>query len=367
MSRNEELRQIRAGIFVAAAVAILILAVFLVGQSQALFTRRLRLSAEFQNTAGLVVGAPVRLAGVDVGVVQGIRFDADLHHKLVRVSLGIDRRFSERVRADSVARLSSKGLLGDVVIDITVGSVDAAPLKDGARLQAQESEGMTEVLASLNGAVGEIRSLSSTAKNRIDTVFTDDLGRDLGRVARAAANVMERVEDGDGLAHEVIYDRRLASDARLIASDGRRMIEEAVGAVEHIDSILTAVKNGDGTLHGLIYRDDGGRLLAEVQRSAKKIGDLADEVRNGRGMLHELIYQRDQGDLVANLTALSRTLRELGDEAQQGKGTIGALLKDPSIYEDLKGIIGNVERSRVLRGLIRYEIQRDGLRAPGNR
>jgi phospholipid/cholesterol/gamma-HCH transport system substrate-binding protein len=57
-------------------------------------------------------------------------------------------------------------------------------------------------------------------------------------------------------------------------------------------------------------------------------------------------------------------LRRLGDDVEQGKGTVGALLKDPSVYEDLKTILGNIERNRLLKSLIRYTIKKEGLNAP---
>jgi phospholipid/cholesterol/gamma-HCH transport system substrate-binding protein len=236
-------------------------------------------------------------------------------------------------------------------------------LAEGGRLKAQESEGMTEVLSSLREAIGDFRELSGAAKERIDAVFTNDLGRDLGRVAHAAAGVMEQVESGDGLAHEVIYDRGLSRDAHRMVASGRQVVEDAVGTVDRFDAILAAVKDGDGTLHGLLYRDDGGKVLADLQRSTKKLDDLIDRVRDGDGALHTLIYQQDGRTLIENLSAVSSTLRRLGDEVQQGKGTLGALLKDPSVYEDLKGILGSVRRSQVLRSLVRYTIRHDHLRA----
>jgi phospholipid/cholesterol/gamma-HCH transport system substrate-binding protein len=37
---------------------------------------------------------------------------------------------------------------------------------------------------------------------------------------------------------------------------------------------------------------------------------------------------------------------------------------DPSIYEDIKSLVGNVERNQVLRALVRYSIKQDELKAP---
>ena len=49
---------------------------------------------------------------------------------------------------------------------------------------------------------------------------------------------------------------------------------------------------------------------------------------------------------------------------RQGKGTIGALLVDPTVYEDIKSAVGNVERNEVLRALVRYSIKADEQKKP---
>ena len=41
-----------------------------------------------------------------------------------------------------------------------------------------------------------------------------------------------------------------------------------------------------------------------------------------------------------------------------GKGTIGALMVDPSVYEDVKLLLGNVERNKALRALVRWSADR---------
>ena len=363
VAQHDAGRMVRTGVFVTAAVSLLFVVLVLLGRSQTLFVHRARLQAWFDNTSGLVVGAPVRLGGVDVGIVESIRFAPELRQKKVHVTLAVDRRYLDRIRADSIAGLSSKGLLGDMLINITVGSVESAGLADGATLRSQEGEGLTEVLGSLQEGIGEIRALSVTARTRLDAVLTDDLGRDVGRLAHAAAAIAEKVEHGDGLAHALIYQPTWPRKASRLLDDTHRILSDADGAVARVDTLLREVEQGSGTLHGLVYRDDAGRLLAELTRSAAGLEQLLADIRNGRGLLHELVYDKDGAELIANLTALSRALKQVGDEVQQGKGTVGGLLKDPSIYEDLQTILGNVKRNRLLRTLIRYTIKRDNVRA----
>jgi len=56
---------------------------------------------------------------------------------------------------------------------------------------------------------------------------------------------------------------------------------------------------------------------------------------------------------MSNLNQVSGDLKQMLTDMRAGKGTLGALLVDPSVYEDLKLMLGNVERNRTLRALVR--------------
>ena len=64
--------------------------------------------------------------------------------------------------------------------------------------------------------------------------------------------------------------------------------------------------------------------------------------------------------MLSNLNQMSGDLKQIVADVKSGKGTLGALLVDPSVYEDLKVVLGNVERNKALRALVRYSIRRDG-------
>ena len=56
---------------------------------------------------------------------------------------------------------------------------------------------------------------------------------------------------------------------------------------------------------------------------------------------------------------MSGDLRAIVDDVRAGRGTIGGLLVDPSIYEDIKRLVGNLQRNEILRSLVRYSIRED--------
>src|SRR5205823_541850 len=79
-------------------------------------------SAEFDNIGDLKVGAPVTMAGVHVGEVEGIRFDSK-DYKAV-ASLRVDSQYNH-IPEDSYASIQTQGLLGGKYIGISPGGLDS--------------------------------------------------------------------------------------------------------------------------------------------------------------------------------------------------------------------------------------------------
>ena len=74
MRDRELLIKLRVGIFVFFLLLLFIAFVLTIGTQTRLFEERYTLRAAFRDVQGLTVGAPVRLAGLTIGVVQGIPF-----------------------------------------------------------------------------------------------------------------------------------------------------------------------------------------------------------------------------------------------------------------------------------------------------
>src|SRR4030095_9725095 len=87
-------------------------AVYALGARAKLFEARYTIHADFTEVGGLVEGAPVRLAGVQIARGSAVNLPPQPGGK-VRVDLTIARRFSDRIRKNSVARIETQGLLGD--------------------------------------------------------------------------------------------------------------------------------------------------------------------------------------------------------------------------------------------------------------
>ncbi|MGA8709440.1 MAG: outer membrane lipid asymmetry maintenance protein MlaD [Steroidobacteraceae bacterium] len=98
--------------------------------------------AEFDNIGGLKVGAPVSMAGVDIGRVTAIKLDTSDYRAAVTMS--IDKKYS-RIPDDSDAAIQTSGLLGANYIGINAGGSDKF-LTAGGQLQFTQSAMVLENL-----------------------------------------------------------------------------------------------------------------------------------------------------------------------------------------------------------------------------
>lgn len=103
-----------------------------------------RVTARFQDVAGLKARAPVTMAGVNIGRVEKIEFDGDRLDALV--TLRIDSRFN-RIPDDSDASIFTAGLLGSKYVGIAPGGSDTY-LADQSEIELTQSAIVLEKLVS---------------------------------------------------------------------------------------------------------------------------------------------------------------------------------------------------------------------------
>lgn len=101
-----------------------------------------RVTARFDNVGDLKPGAPVSMAGVTVGEVEGIRFDPTDYK--AAVTLRIDNQFNQ-IPDDSDASIQTQGLLGGKYIGIGPGGSDQF-LAEGSTITFTQSAIVLESL-----------------------------------------------------------------------------------------------------------------------------------------------------------------------------------------------------------------------------
>jgi len=352
----------RAGLFLLLGLCALGVVIFTIGQKSALFVSTVKLHVYFEDISGLVAGAPVRLAGLDVGTVTAIAFPQDLKRKEARVTLVVNTKFMPRVRRDSLAFVDSKGLLGDKIVNISIGDPAFEQLKDGDTLRTGSTLSFEALSKDIHQAVTSFTELTEEARLVVVGVRQRGVDKDIAEITSSMAGILKGVEKGNGLAHRLIYDARYADQVGVLLSEAGELARRASQAVEHVDHILAEVERGDGTLHEVIYGDKGTKALADLQAASSEIAAVAREIREGDGLIHTLVYEEDNTNFLKELDQMAITLNKIVQEVDSGKGSVGGLLKDPTLYEDLKELLGNVKRNVMLKALIRFTIDNEALR-----
>ncbi len=129
-------RAFRLGIFIVAALLILSAGIFLIGDKKFMFSSTYRLTADFQNVAGLNNGADVRVGGIHEGTVEHINLPRQQDGKMT-VVMNLEKSTRNVIRKDSVAAIKTEGLLGNKFVEISFGSDKAEPVRDGDAIRGE--------------------------------------------------------------------------------------------------------------------------------------------------------------------------------------------------------------------------------------
>jgi phospholipid/cholesterol/gamma-HCH transport system substrate-binding protein len=389
---RERGRSLRVGIFVLVGLAAFLGMIYALGARARLFEPRFTISAEFTEVGGLVEGATVRLAGVQIGRVSGVNLPSQPGGK-VRVDMSIARRFGDRVRKDSVARIETQGLLGDRIIELTVGTIKAAPVQPNEIIASRDPFDINRVMSESAQVVKNIGALADSLRETAQTLNQSRLIEEASTTVQSARKITDQVgrivnevERGKGWAHVLVYEEPIAlrrinelvattnalldrvqrgeGAAGVLTSDqSGQAARRFVAAMDRLSRLVEQPSREDGILPALLFDPQYRPVLDDLRVVARNLRDVSERVAGGRGTLGSLVKDEpaDGGIRQASqdFQVAVANLREITEKIKDGEGTVGALIADPTIYERLVTILDGAQRSFLLRGLLRG-LGRDG-------
>ena len=355
MERDRSL-EIKVGFFVAAALALFVVLVVVLGSEEALFEKRYPLQTEFGDAGGLRTGASVYVAGLDCGVVSQVQFAKELAEKKVRVELSIREACRPRIRTDSIATIASQGLLGDKNISISIGSEDQAVHNDEGWLDSKDPAELSYIVDNSKEIVEGLKSAVAKINVALGSEDAEGAGKSVLAILQSIRNILGDVEEGKGLVHALVYDE--VATRRLKAT-----LKSVNAAADDFASITGAIKDGDGAIHNLVYKDEitgeVKSLVANLNTTATRIDELVVEIQTGDGLIHDLVYTDEGQSILADLKDVSTDIKDVVAMVKRGEGTLGGILVDPTIYEDVKTLLGKAQRNKVLKAYVRDTLRRN--------
>jgi phospholipid/cholesterol/gamma-HCH transport system substrate-binding protein len=347
-------RQIKVGLFVSFGLVLTMASVFLIGNTRGLWQPKVSYRTAFQDVAGLKPGAPVRMGGLDIGSVTGVDHSPNSGDARVFVSMSISKKETARIRTDTIAQVMGKGLLGDKMIALTVGSPEAPQLDPKQLIVSEEPSDIFGAANKVAAATEQaIKQLAPLAHALGDPKFADDIK---GSVADLHT-LLDATVHGDGTIHRFFFDHREADELGELLGRIDTASARLDGTLASVEDILGHVRQGPGIAHALIY---DGEISKNAGGAVAELHEDLRAIREGNGIAHALLYGDSSSQhVMSNVNAMSDDLRSIVGDIRRGRGTLGALLVDPTLYENLKSVVGNVERNEVLRSLVRYSIKAD--------
>lgn len=263
--KKEKSAQLKVGIFVLVSVAIFVYGVFTISGQEELFEKEYTVKTYFDNSAGLLEGAYVRLSGVGVGSVSSIRFSDDPSLGEVKVIMKINKRALARVSIDSLATIKTEGLLGAKFVEIIPGRGESiGKARDGIVIKGYTSPEMQEIISQSEEFVSNLTSISKNL-NKIVAAFADETNPGNARNTLSAmresfqtmAETMGAIEKQEGFLHTLIYDKQFADDMRSFSSN--------------LAEVSRMIRGGEGSLGALIVdpsvHDALKGVLGEAERN----------------------------------------------------------------------------------------------------
>jgi phospholipid/cholesterol/gamma-HCH transport system substrate-binding protein len=347
-------RELKVGLFVIMGLVLTMVAIFIIGDTRRFWESKASYRASFKDVAGLKPGAPVRMGGLDIGTVTSVGHDGDPGDARIFVAMSIVKQEAARIRTDSVARVVGKGLLGDKMVELTSGSSELPPMPSETLIPSEEP---TDVF----GAANRVAAATERAIERIEPLARQlgdpKFSEDIGASAADIHSLLDAMAKGNGTMHRLFFDPHEADQIDQAIANLNRTSARLDATLADVQDVTHQLREGPGIAHAIVY---DGEISKNAAGAVHELHEDLRAVREGNGLAHALLYGDDSSQhVMANLNAMSDDLRAIVEDLRKGKGTLGALLVDPTVYEDIKSAIGNVERNEVLRALVRYSIKAD--------
>lgn len=345
------LQELKVGLFVFGLLLLILFGIYILGGSSKMFADEYKLDTSFTDVKGLKTGAVARLAGIDVGQVSRVEFGKDLNKKEIEVEITVRSEFAPRIRADSVASISQIGVLGDMYITLSVGTPEQAELKDGDRIQSTES---VDIMSYASKATAIVENAASISK-KVDLMMGSEDEASKAHVGDTLSHIETLLADaknGDGTLHMLLYDKGAATQIKGILSNVQ-------GVTADVKSMTASLRTGDSLAHALLYGTGGEKLTSQIGGAAEAVGGLMTDLKTQDSLAHALLYDPENATMVDDLQKSMANLQGVTDAVNSGEGTLGLLVRDPELYEDVRALMGGAQRNALLRAYVRATVARN--------
>jgi phospholipid/cholesterol/gamma-HCH transport system substrate-binding protein len=290
-------QKLKLGLFVIIGTILFVVAVYLIGQKESMFTKTFTISAYFQNVNGLQKGNNVRYSGINIGTVNSIEM---INDSTIKVAMNIEEKIITNIKKNAIATIGSDGLVGNMIVSIVPGTGSASTIENGDIIESFSKIGASDIL----------NTLSTTGENT--AILTAKL-----------LKVADALTDGKGTLGVLLNDTIMAKDLMLSVKNLKEASRGATATINELNSLIKSIQTNNETVLGMILNDtvSGQKLKAIVsnlEASSKEIDGVINsahlvltDLNSSQGALNYIVKDTS---LVNNIKSTLKNINEGTDK-----------------------------------------------------
>ena len=264
--------QMKVGIFIAVGTMLILGSIFFLGADKALFTTYIRIHAHFEQVQGLSEGSVVSLSGVTVGNVEKIEFLSEKN--ALDVKMRINENFIHKIRQGSEVEIRTQGALGDKFVFIIPSDIKGEVVKEGDVLEVAKASDLFGIIGERGKEADKLFDIIDELHKITKSVNAENrLGKIMGNLETASTNLNKTSKEAQAFV------------AQINEKDGGGKLSKSI---DKLDSILTKIDKGQGTLGALINDPSVHNQLKSM------LGGPASRKNNIKTLLRTSIEKEEQ-------------------------------------------------------------------------
>ncbi len=301
--------ELKVGLFTVAGV-IVFATMLVVLEGGPFGSRKLEYYTQLENVGGVGVRTQVRVSGVQVGEVTSI----DVLPTGARVNFSI--RSDIEIPEGSFLELRSRGILGDVFIELVRNNYSSKIMKDGSLIPKRTEASDFNSLMSLVGSIA----------------------RDLQTVSRSLAVVFGSA-DGQSSLQNILHNvEKLTGDAREIMSSQRYNIAKSIEALRDTSTRFAELLENNS---------------ASIEETIQAANQAAKDVQIFTSELKKVVSGKNQNKLDRIIDSLESTSQKINasmekvqrivEKVDRGEGTLGQIVSRDDTANDIRQALKGVQ------------------------
>ena len=275
----EPKNKVIVAMFVGGCLFLFAVGLFLIGNSNQLFTKSFKAFADFSKVTGIQNGGKVRVAGMDAGTVTRIDVPQRPEDKF-RIHFRIAEKLHPLVRTDSMVTIQTDGLLGNKYIQIEAGTSNAQIALKDSRIPSTEPFDWGDLMD----------EISKTAK-QVNVI--------LAGVKEQLALTLKQIETTVRSADRLIRDAQ---------PEVKSILKSSNKVAADLREIMDGVQAGEGTV-GALFKDQA--LYDSVNRSVRKTEKVIENIHETTTNIKKVSAKVDNSDIVPEVQKTMKNLQEI--------------------------------------------------------